>query len=107
MPEGQWCAAHERLKKGQAAHERDTHGQRRKNKDEDSKYLLPALHGVRCAAAGKYFYACTAHCNKGPEVCPHGDLWPMEEIDHELLATIAEQFTSATEELITESRQFV
>ena len=29
----------------------------------------------------------------------------MEELDHELLATIGERLTSATEELITEARQ--
>jgi hypothetical protein len=34
------------------------------------------------------FYACTAHYNKGPAVCPHVEQWPMEELDGEVVATI-------------------
>jgi hypothetical protein len=41
-------------------------------------------HGSRRA----FFYGCTSHYNRGETVCPHVRLWPMEEIDRELMATL-------------------
>ena len=96
-----WQAAHRRLDAARAQYERDTHGQRRPHRDRDSKYLLPGfgrcalcrggLH-VRTRAHGRrraFFYACTSHYNRGPEVCQHVEQWPMEEIDRAVLAAIA------------------
>jgi hypothetical protein len=49
----------------------------------------------------------TSHYNRGPEVCPHVDQWPMDEIDRELLATIAGDVLrpALTEEMIASARQ--
>ena len=41
-------------------------------------------HGSRRA----FFYACTSHYNRGETVCPHLTLWPMDEIDREIMATL-------------------
>lgn len=49
------------------------------------------LH-VRSRAHGRrraFFYACTSHYNRGPEVCRHVDKWPMDAIDRAVLAAIA------------------
>jgi site-specific DNA recombinase len=96
-----WQAAHRRLDAARAQYERDTHGQRRPYRDRDSRYLLPGfgrcalcrggLH-VRSRSHGRrraFFYACTSHYNRGPEVCSHVDQWPMDAIDREVLAAIA------------------
>jgi hypothetical protein len=93
VAEAEYAAAHHRLAKARAQYERDTHGQRRRHRDRDSKYLLPGfgrcalcrggLH-VRSRSHGHkraFFYACTSHYNSGPEVCSHVDQWPMDEID--------------------------
>ena len=74
----------------------------------DSKYLLPGfarcgrcnggLH-VRSGAHGShwaFFYACTSHYNRGPEVCPHVSLWPMEAIDAAVLTKIASEVLAPT-----------
>jgi site-specific DNA recombinase len=96
-----WQAAHRRLDAARAQYDRVTHGQRRPHRDRDSKYLLTGFG--RCAVCGgglhvrsrshgrrrAFFYACTSHYNRGPAVCPHVEQWPMEEIDREVLATIA------------------
>jgi site-specific DNA recombinase len=96
-----WLAAHRRLETARAQYERDTHGERRPRRDRDSRYLLPGfgrcalcrggLH-VRTRAHGRkraFFYACTSHYNRGPEICPHVDQWPMDEIDRSVLAKMA------------------
>jgi site-specific DNA recombinase len=98
-----WEAVHRRIETARATYDRQTHGRRQYRRDQDSKYLLTGfgrcavcgggLH-VRSRSHGKrrvFFYACTAHYNKGPAVCPHVDLWPMEELDREVLAEIGGQ----------------
>jgi site-specific DNA recombinase len=114
-----WEAAHRRVDAARAQYERATHGQRRPHRDRDSKYLLTGfgrcgrcgggLH-VRTRAHGQRracFYACTSHYNKGPAVCSHVDVWPMDEIDHEVLAEIAGAVLnpSDAEEVIAAARQ--
>ena len=34
-------------------------------------------------------WACASHFNLGPAVCGHVDQWPMDEIDREVLTSIA------------------
>ena len=101
VTEAEWAAAHRRLAKARAQYERETHGQRRPHRDRDSKYLLAGF--ARCALCGgglhvrsrshghrrAFFYRCTSHHNRGPEVCSHFEQWPMEAIDQEVLAAIA------------------
>jgi site-specific DNA recombinase len=101
VSEDLWQAAHRRLDASRAQYERDTHGQRHPKRDRDSKYLLPGFgrcalcrggFHVRSRAHGRrraFFYACTSHYNRGPEVCPHVDQWPMEAIDRAVLGAIA------------------
>jgi site-specific DNA recombinase len=100
-----WHAAHTRLAKARAQYERDTHGRRRPHRDRDSKYLLPGFgrcalcrggmhvrsraHGTGNRRHRAFFYACTSHYNRGPEVCPHVEQWPMEAIDRAVLTAIA------------------
>ena len=114
-----WEAAHRRLDAARAEYERVTRGQRRFRRDQDSKYLLTGfgkcgacgggMH-VRSRSHGKrrvFFYACTSHFNRGPEVCSHLDQWPMEEIDREVLATIAGDVLAPdlAEDVIATARQ--
>ena len=114
-----WRAAHRRLETARAQYERDTHGQRRPHRDRDSKYLLTGfgrcalcrggLH-IRTRAHGRrraFFYACTSHYNRGPEVCPHVDQWPMDEIDRAVLAKIAGDILNPdlAEEIVRTARQ--
>jgi hypothetical protein len=100
-----WDAAHQRIGAARETYDRQTHGRRQYKRDQDSKYLLTGfgrcavcnggVH-VRTRAHGSKrasFYACTAHYNKGPEVCAHVDQSPMEEIDREVLAEIAHEAT--------------
>ena len=96
-----WLAAHQRIDAARRQYDQLTRGQRRPHRDHDSKYLLTGF--ARCALCGgglhvrsrshgdrrAFFYACTSHYNRGPSVCSHVDQWPMAEIDHEVLATIA------------------
>jgi len=114
-----WAAAHRRLKTARVQYERVTHGHRRPHRDRDSKYLLTGFG--RCALCGgglhvrsrshgqrrAFFYACTSHYNRGPEVCSHVDQWPMDEIDQELLGTIAGDVLSPelADEVIAAARQ--
>ena len=99
--------------------ERDTHGQRRPHRDRDSKYLFPGfgrcalcrggLH-VRTRSHGRrraFFYACTSHHNRGPEVCPHAEQWPMEELERAVLAAMAGDVLNPelAEEIVREARQ--
>jgi DNA invertase Pin-like site-specific DNA recombinase len=103
VSDAEWQAAHQRLTVARAQYERDTHGRRRLHRDRESKYLLPGfgrcalcrggLH-VRSRSHGRrrvLFYACTSHYNRGPEVCPHVEQWPMDAIDREVLAAQCEQ----------------
>ena len=98
-----WQAAHRRLDAARLQYERDTHGERRPRRDRELKYLLAGfgrcalcnggLH-VRTRSQGRrraFFYACTSHYNRGPEVCPHVDLWPMDAIDRKVLSEMAGQ----------------
>jgi hypothetical protein len=108
-----------RIDTARATYDRQTHGRRQYRRDQDSKYLLTgfgrcALCGgglhVRSRSHGKrrvFFYACTAHYNKGPAVCPHVDLWPMEELDQEVLATITGNVLTPdlVEEVIVAARE--
>jgi site-specific DNA recombinase len=119
VSDDQWEAAHRRLRVARVTYEQQTHGQRRPHRDRDSKYLLPGfgrcarcsggLH-VRTRAHGSrraFFYACTSHHNCGPEVCTHADQWPMEELDREVLATIAGDVLrpALVDEVITAAKQ--
>jgi len=114
-----WTAAHRRLDGARIQYERVTGGHRRPHRDRDSKYLLTGfgrcalcsggLH-VRSRSHGRrraFFYACTSHYSRGPEVCSHVDQWPMEEIDREVLATIAGDVLSPdlADEVVTAARQ--
>lgn len=106
VPEKLWSEAHRRLDRARAEYDRVTRGHRRLHRDRDSKYLLPGF--ARCSLCGgglhirsrshgrqrAFFYACTSHYNRGPEVCPHVDQWPMEELDREVLDTLAETVLS-------------
>ena len=68
---------------------------------ESRSICCPASGGVRCVGAGcsagsrshgqrrAFFYACTSHYNRDPEVCPHVEQWPTDAIDHAVLAAIA------------------
>jgi len=38
--------------------------------------------------SGSAYYACTSHYNRGPEICPHVEQWPMADINDEVLAEI-------------------
>jgi hypothetical protein len=97
----EWHAAHARLDRAREEYARATHGQRHQHRDRDSKYLLPGfarwalcnggLH-VRSHSHGNgraFFYACTSHYNRGPEVSRHVEQWPMLPLDHVVLARIA------------------
>ena len=96
-----WQAAHQRIDRARVQYQRDTHGQRHPKRDRDSKYLLPGfgrcalcrggLH-VRSRSHGRqraFFYACTSHYTKGPDVCAHVQQWPMDGLDREVLKAIA------------------
>ena len=114
-----WHAAHRRLKLAREDYERATRGKRRPHRDGDSKYLLPGfgrcalcrggLH-VRTRSHGRqraFFYACTSHYNRGPEVCPHVDQWPMDAIDRAVLAKIAGDVLNPelAEEIVSAARK--
>src|SRR5262245_9357354 len=121
LSDAQWDAAHRRIADARAVYDRMTHGQRRRYRDLDSKYLLPgfgrcALCGgglhIRSRAHGRgraFFYACTSHYNRGPSICPHVEQWPMGEIDHEVIAeivaTLIGSVTQATEDIVAEARR--
>ena len=120
VPDDLWDAAHARLDTARAAYDRQTHGRRRYRRDQDSKYLLTGFgkcaicNGGVCvrtrahgASQRAHFYACTAHLNKGPEICAHVDQWPMEEIDREILATIGSDVLTSDvlEEVIAAARE--
>jgi DNA invertase Pin-like site-specific DNA recombinase len=106
VSEDVWHAAQRRLAAARVTYEETTGGRRRPHRDRDSKDLLTGF--ARCAECGggfhvrsytsgrrrAFFYACTSHYNRGPEVCGHGDRWPMEELDRELLATLTEDVLS-------------
>jgi hypothetical protein len=47
--------------------------------------MFAAAHTKRRA----FFSACTSHYNRGPEICPRIDQWPMDALDQEMLAAIA------------------
>jgi DNA invertase Pin-like site-specific DNA recombinase len=111
-----WDAVQARLAAMRAKHD---HGVRAPRRDADSKYLLTGfarcgacgggLH-VRSRAHGKhrraFFYACTTHYNRGPQACGHVDQWPMEEIDHEVLAEIRRLLDPhAVDDLLTSARR--
>ena len=103
ISDAQWHAVHGRIAAARADYARDTHGRRggRPRRDIESKYLLPGF--ARCAlcqgglhvrsrshgSTRAFFYACTSHYTRGPEICPHVELWPMDAINAELLAAIA------------------
>lgn len=118
VSDADWRAAHRQIARARVEYDRVTHGQRRPLRDRDSKYLLPGF--ARCASCGgglhvrsrsngngrAFFYACTSHYQRGPEVCAHLDLWPMTEIDQELLATISGDLTPAlAQEYLEAARQ--
>jgi site-specific DNA recombinase len=119
VSEAEWRAAHQRLDRARVQYERDTHGQRRPHRDRDSKYLLPGFGRcalcrgglqVRSRSHGRkraFFYACTSDYNRGPEVCPHVEQWPMEALDREVLAAIAGHVLrpSVVDEVIAAARQ--
>jgi site-specific DNA recombinase len=105
VSDAEWQAAHRRLNASRAQYEQKTNGQRRPRRDRDSKYLLPGFgrcalcrgglhvrsraHGSRGQRRRAFFYACTSHYNRGPEICPHVEQWPMEAIDRAVLGAIA------------------
>ena len=67
------------------------------------------LH-VRSRSNGRkraYFYACTAHFNRGPQACPNDAQWPMEEINDEVLGTLSgDVLTPAlVDEVMAEARR--
>ena len=117
VTEEAWSAAHERLATAREAYERTTHGQRRPQRDRDSKYLMTSFGRCACGSGlhvrsrshgttRAFFYACTAHYKSGPEVCPHVDQWPMEELDREVLAQIDEDVLrpNLVDEVIAQAR---
>ena len=95
-----WQAAHRRIAAARTEYDKVTRLGRRPTGERVSKYLLPGIgrcalckgglhvrsrsHGSRRA----FFYACTSHYNRGEAVCPHLTLWPMDEIDREIMATL-------------------
>lgn len=118
----QWQAAHGRIAVARADYAADTRGQRSgrpRRRDMDSKYLLPGF--ARCAlcrgglhvrsrshgAKRAFFYACTSHYSRGPEVCPHVELWPMDAINEEVLAAIAGDVLrpDLVDEVVTKARE--
>ena len=98
---GGLVAAHRRLDAARAEYERVTHGQRYRRRDRESKYLLPGFGRCAMCRGGMhvrsrshwqrraFFYACTSHYDRDPEVCPHVEQWPTDAIDHAVLAAIA------------------
>lgn len=117
VAEDVWEAAHRRLDAARAQYERVTKGARRPKRDRDSKYLLTSFGRCTCCGGGlhvrsrshgsrrAFFYACTSHYNKGPAACAHVDQWPMIEIDHEVLGTMAESLGAELEdEIATKAR---
>jgi hypothetical protein len=119
VSDDEWRAAHRRIDAARAQYERDTHGERRPKRDRDSKYLLTGfgrcalcrggLH-VRSRSHGRkrmFFYACTSHYNRGPEVCAHVEQWPMAALDREVLAAIAGDVLrpSVVDEVVAAARQ--
>ena len=118
VSEDLWRATARRLAAARAVYE---HAQRRPPRDADSKYLLTGF--ARCGVCGggvhvrshphggrrAYFYACTSHYNKGPEVCPHVEQWPMEELDREMLATLTEEVLdpARTDEVVATAHQLI
>jgi hypothetical protein len=59
-------------------------------------------HGQRRA----FFYRCTSHFTRGEAACRHVDQWPIEEIDAEVLGTIADAVldSALVDEITTEAR---
>lgn len=123
VTDADWDAAHRRLAEARAQYERTTHGARQPRRDRESKYLLPGF--ARCALCGgglhirsrshgrrrAFFYACTSHYNRGPEICSHVEQWPMEEIDREVIEEINEAVfgrkntLGPADELVTAARE--
>jgi DNA invertase Pin-like site-specific DNA recombinase len=109
-----WTAARARID-ATAAH----HKLRGRVRDADSKYLLTNF--VRCGicAGGMHVrtrdhhgatrvphYACTTHYTK-PDVCGHVAVWPMKEIDREVLNAIVGDVLApkAIEAIVADARQ--
>ena len=115
-----WTAVHQRIDAARVRYDRATQGQRRyQPRDQDSKNLLTGFGRCRLCGGGLcvrsrgengrrgFFYACTAHLNKGAAICPHADQWPMEELDREVLATIADAVLTpdVVEEVVLAARE--
>jgi site-specific DNA recombinase len=110
VPEDLWQAAHARIALSRAHYQLTTKGTRAgRPRDVDSKYLLPGLARCACCNGGlhvrsthhgspgrrrrAFFYACTSHFNRGPEVCQNALRVRMEAVDEAVLASIGDILT--------------
>ncbi len=120
IDEALWSAAHGRMDDARIEYERVTGGRRRPRKDHESKYLLVGFASCGVCGGGMhvrtrstkragraYFYACTNHYSK--QACPHRDVWPLQDLDAAVLASIGGEVLDADvlEEVVAEAnRQF-
>jgi site-specific DNA recombinase len=111
VPDTLWFTAHRELEKAREEYDRVTRGGRRRVPgepgraiDRDSKYLLVGF--ARCGVCGSklciqsrqkgkrgrlgraFFYRCTSNLLAGASICSHGQLWPMEDLDQEVLSAV-------------------
>lgn len=110
VPEELWQAAHTRIAESRTYYDKATHGTRQgRPRGVESKYLLPGFARCGCCNGGlhvrsmghssgehrrrAFFYACTAHYNRGPEVCPNVLKVRMEVADAAVLEKIGEILT--------------
>ena len=101
VPEALWRAAHQRLTVSRQQYLRQTNGHLwGRPRDGESKYLLSGLARCQCCQGGLcvrsrshgrrrgYFYACTAHHQRGQSVCANGLEVPMGPFDAAVLGAI-------------------
>jgi hypothetical protein len=105
-----WRAAHARIAESRVYYEKATHGTRQgRPRGVDSKYLLPGFARCGCCNGGlhvrssnhgtgsnrwrAFFYACTAHYNRGPQVCADVHRMRMEAADAEVVSKLGELLT--------------
>jgi hypothetical protein len=130
VSDGLWFAAHRELEKARDEYNRVTGGQRQRRRgdpgmrslDRESKYLLVGF--ARCGVCGSklcvqtrqrgkrgrlgraFFYRCTSNLLAGSSICSHGQLWPMEDLDREVLSAIGGEALApdVIEEALAEAR---
>ena len=110
VPEELWQAAHARIAESRVYYDAATRGARQgRPRGVDSKYLLPGFARCGCCNGGlhvrsanhgsvgnrrrAFWYACTSHFNRGPEVCGNAQRVRMEAADRAVLEAVGEILT--------------